>query len=162
MTDLRGYHLGADDGEAIWFLDTLMTLKAGADDTHGAFTLIDCLAPAGFGPPLHVHRREDEGFYVLEGALTVLCGSDRWTAAAGSFVLLPRGVPHAFTVSDEGPCRLLQITAPAQFEQFVADAGRPAERRTLPEPSPPDVGALVQAAARYGNEIVGPPMAVQP
>lgn len=74
MTDLDGYHLGDGEGTAWWFLDTLMTVKAGADQTNGAFTVIGCRAPAGFGPPLHVHRDEDEGFYVLQGQLAVRCG----------------------------------------------------------------------------------------
>jgi hypothetical protein len=54
MTDLRGYHLGSGEGKAWWFLDTLMTVKAGGDDTHDSFTLIEFGAPIGFGPPLHV------------------------------------------------------------------------------------------------------------
>ena len=63
MTDLRGYHLGSGEGKAWWFLDTLMTVKAGGDDTHDSFTLIEFGAPIGFGPPLHIHHREDEAFY---------------------------------------------------------------------------------------------------
>lgn len=66
MTDLRGYHLGPGEGKAVWFLDTIMTVKAGGDDTHDAFTLIEFAAPSGFGPPLHIHHREDEGFYRLK------------------------------------------------------------------------------------------------
>ena len=162
MTDLDGYHLGDGDGPAWWFLDTLMTVKAGASQTHGAFTLIECRAPAGFGPPLHVHRDEDEGFYVLEGQLVVRCGENTWTATEGSFVLLPRAVPHSFAVTGGRDCRLLQITAPAKFEGFVAEAGRPAQSLTLPEPSAPDVAALAEVAAKYGNELVGPPLLVAP
>lgn len=162
MTDVDGYHLPDGKGAAWWFLDTLMTVKAGAAQTHGAFTLIECRAPAGFGPPLHVHRDEDEGFYVLDGQLAVRCGGESWTATAGSFVLLPRAVPHAFAVTGGRACRLLQITSPAQFEGFVAEAGRPAQSLTLPEPSAPDVTVLAQVAAKYGNELVGPPLSASP
>ncbi len=70
----EGYHHGADEGEAIWFGDALMTVKAGAGDTHGAFTFIECLAPEGFAPRMHVHSGEDEAFYVLSGEMTVACG----------------------------------------------------------------------------------------
>jgi Mannose-6-phosphate isomerase len=86
MTDLRGYHLGSGEGKAWWFLDTLMTVKAGGDDTHDSFTLIEFGAPIGFGPPLHIHHREDEAFYLLDGAMQVVCGEDRWEAGPGSYV----------------------------------------------------------------------------
>lgn len=162
MSDLAAYHLGADEGEAWWFLDTLMTVKAAAPQTQGGFTLIEQRAPAGFGPPLHVHHDEEEAFYVLEGQLAVRCGEQDWTATEGSFVLLPRGVPHAFAVTGGRECRLLQITSPAKFEGFVAEAGRPAQSLTLPEPARPDAPALAQIAARYGNEIVGPPLVTAP
>lgn len=160
MTDLSGYHMADGESPAWWFLDTLMTVKADSAQTRGSFTLIDCRAPAGFGPPMHVHHVEDEGFYVLEGQLAVRCGDQEWTVEAGAFVLLPRGVPHAFVVTGTQACHLLQITTPAQFEQFVAEVGRPAQSLTLPNPSAPDVGALAAAGQRYANEIVGPPLAV--
>jgi len=129
VTDLRGYHHEAGGGTAIWMLDTLMNVKAGGDETRGGFTLIEALAPSGFGTPLHIHHREEEGFYVLEGSMTVQCGDDRWVAEPESFVLLPRGVPHAYLVN-EGPCRMLQVTSPAQFEKFAEEVGRPAESAT--------------------------------
>jgi mannose-6-phosphate isomerase-like protein (cupin superfamily) len=158
MTDLRGYHLGPTNGKAVWFLDSLMTVKAGGNDTRDAFTLIEFAAPSGFGPPLHIHHREDEGFYVLEGSMRVVCGDDRWEGGPGSFVMLPRGVPHAFVITSDEPCRGLQITSPAQFERFMEELGRPAEALTLPEPSPPDIDALLGSAERYGHEYVGPPL----
>jgi len=89
MTDLRGYHLGSGEGKAWWFLDILMTVKAGSGDTPDSFTLIEFRAPTGFGPPLHIHHREDEAFDVLEGAMQVVRGEDRWEADAGSLVMLP-------------------------------------------------------------------------
>jgi len=152
--------LAPGEGKARWFLDTIMTVKAAGDDTHRAFTLIEFGAPTGFGPPLHIHHREDEGFYVLEGSMRVVCSDDRWQAGPGSFVMLPRGVPHAFVVTSDGPIRGLQITSPSQFERFIEELGRPAEALTLPEPSPPDIDALLGSAERYGHEYVGPPLSV--
>src|SRR2546430_9896626 len=61
------------EGDATWFIGTLMTRKAGATDGVGGVAFLDQLAPAGFGPPLHVHRREDEGFYILEGEVDFVC-----------------------------------------------------------------------------------------
>ncbi len=154
-----GHHLAAGQGEAIWFLDTLMTVKASGRDTNDALSVVEVFCPAGFGPPPHLHRREDEALYVLEGQMTVSCGEQTWTATPGSFVLLPRGIPHAFTVAATGPCRVLTINTPAGFERFVAEAGRPAGRLTLPDPQPPDVPALLAAAAKYGHEFVSGPAA---
>src|SRR5579884_2179089 len=115
MTTLQagaGYHLAPSEGPATWFLDTLMTVKAGGEQTTNAFTLLEWMAPPGFGPPRHIHHTEDEAFYVLEGAMCVTCGDDSWEATAGSFVFLPRGIPHSFLVTSEMPIRGLQITAP--------------------------------------------------
>jgi quercetin dioxygenase-like cupin family protein len=158
MSDLNGYRLEPGAGKAVWFLDTLMTVKAGGDDTHDAFTLIEFVVPKGFGPPLHIHKREDEGFYLLEGSLRVVCGDDEWEGGPGSFVMLPSGVPHAYVATSDGPCKGLQITSPAQFERFIEELGRPAEALTLPEPSPVDMDALLGSAERYGHEYVGPPL----
>src|SRR6266508_4140540 len=79
----------------------------------------------------------------------------------GSFVLLPRGIPHAFTVAATGPCRVLTINTPAGFERFVAEAGRPAGQLTLPDPQPPDVPLLLALAPKYGHEYVAGPAAGQ-
>jgi len=155
--DPRGYALAADAGHSVWFLDTRMTVKAGGEQTGGAFTMLEWAAPFGFGPPRHVHHQEDEAFYLLDGAITVECGDRRWTAGPGAFVFLPHGIAHAFVV-DEGPVRGLQITSPAGFENYVNEIGRPPERAGLPDPTPPNIEQLLQAAQRYGVDIVGPPL----
>lgn len=155
--DARGYALAAGEGEATWFLATLMTVKAGGAQTGNAFTLLEWQAPPGFGPPPHIHHNEDEAFYVLEGALTVTCGDRTWRAEPGSFVWLPRGIVHSFVVDGNSPLKGLQITAPAGFERFIAELGEPAPALTLPPPAAPDVERLVAVSARYGVAIVGPP-----
>ena len=127
-----GYVLTADDGPQLWFVGTRMNVKAGGAQTGGAFTVIEWSAPAGFGPPLHVHGREDEAFYILDGQISVQCGGKRFTAGPGDFTFLPRGIPHTFLVTG-GPVRGLQITAPAGFEEFIAEAGGPAQRPGLPD-----------------------------
>src|SRR5436309_2281648 len=96
----KGYVLAKGEGEGIWFLNNLMTVKAGGDNTGNAFTLIESLAPAGFGPPPHVHHAEDEAFYVLEGEATITCGDRTWSATPGSFAFLPRDIPHSFKASE--------------------------------------------------------------
>src|SRR5437879_2582353 len=80
------------EGDATWFIGTLMTRKAGATDGVGGVAFLDQLAPAGFGPPLHVHRREDEGFYILEGQVDFVCDGQTFHLSPGSWVLLTRDV----------------------------------------------------------------------
>ena len=122
--DSKGYLLTPDGGPQLWFLDTRMNIKAGGAQTGGAFTLIEWSAPVGFGPPLHVHGLDDEGFYILDGEISIECGDKHFTAGPGDFTFLPRGIPHTFLVT-RGPVRGLQITAPAGFEDFIAEAWPP-------------------------------------
>lgn len=151
-----GYALDRDGGDAFWFLGTRMTVKAGDDQTGGAFTLIDCQCPPGFAPPAHVHHHEDEAFYLLGGSLQVSCGDETWQVEPGGFVFLPKGRPHRFVVVGEEGARLLQITAPAQFERFAADVGVPATGPGLPDPEAPDLPRLLAAAAAHNIEILPP------
>ena len=150
---------GPGEGEALWFFGVLTTIKASAETTGGAVAVIEHLAPRGTGSPLHVHHREDEWFYVLEGELTFWVDGETIVAPAGSFVFGPRDIPHTFIVSSE-EARFLLVTEPAGFEQFMRArrrAGRRAWRSRPPATEPPDVAALTAAAAEYGIEIIGPP-----
>ena len=151
--------LAPGEGQAIWFLRNHMTVKATAASTNGGFGLVESLIAPGFSPPLHVHHREDESFYVLEGELTMRCGDRTFRAAAGSFVFLPRDVPHTFVVEGDQPARMLTLLTPGGGEGVFIDGGRPAEHAGLPPATPPDIAALKAVSLAYGAEIVGPPMA---
>ena len=140
-----GYALGKDEGDAIWFFNGLFVVKAAAAETKNAFTLIEVQLPPGGGAPPHIHHGEEEGFYILEGELTVNCGDQSWTATPGTFAFLPRGIPHSFLVSESGPAKLLQLSSPSQFERFAAEMGEPATAMTLPEPTEPGSTAEVFA-----------------
>ena len=146
------------EGEALWFLGVLATIKASAETTDGVVAVIEHLAPQGSGSPLHVHSREDEWFYVIEGELTLWVGGETIVAPAGSFVFGPKGIPHTFMVSS-AEARFLLVAQPAGFEKFMRAAGEPAARLEIPPAAtePPDVAALSAAAAEYGIEITGPP-----
>jgi quercetin dioxygenase-like cupin family protein len=146
------------EGEALWFLGVLAIVKASRETTGGRVAVIEHLAPQGSGSPLHVHRNEDEWFYVTEGELTFWVGGEVIRAPAGSFVYGPRGIPHTFAVASE-EARFLLVTEPAGFEAFMRDAGEPAQSLTLPPATlqPPDPARLAAAAAEYGIEILGPP-----
>lgn len=151
------YALAADEGEAIWFLGGLLTVKTSGAATGGALAVVESMGRPGSATPRHVHWTEDEAFYVLDGALRGYCGDQEWRAGPGSFVWLPRGVVHGFTNEGDQPVRKLIITAPSGFERFVAEVGEPARARVLPPPAPPDAEKLRAAAARHGQEILGPP-----
>ena len=148
----------AEEGEALWFLGFLVTMKADGEATAGRVAVIDNLGPRGAGSPLHVHRNEDEWFWVTEGEVTFWVGGQTFVAGPGAFVYGPRDVPHTFEVTSE-QARFLLVAEPAGFERFVGEVGEPATTRTIPPPpdAPPDPGQLVALAARYGIEIIGPP-----
>jgi mannose-6-phosphate isomerase-like protein (cupin superfamily) len=154
----RPFALAGDEGERIWFTNTSMTIKAAAATTGGELTLIESVAPVGFGPPLHVHHDEHEAFYVLEGELEVVCGAERYRAAAGAFAFLPRGVAHTFLVAGDRPARFLSISSPGGFEGFFRGVGRPAEAPALPPREPVDIARLREVGERFNVEIVGPPL----
>jgi quercetin dioxygenase-like cupin family protein len=146
------------EGEALWFLGQLVTIKSSTESTAGRVGVTETLAPRGTGSPLHVHHNEDEWFYVIEGELTFWVGGQVIPAPAGSFVYGPREVPHTFIVSSE-QARFLLVVEPAGFEGFVRALGQPAQELVIPSPAtePPDVAAMAALAAEYGIEILGPP-----
>ena len=153
-----GYQLDADEGEAIWLLGMLQTIKIGREDTDGQYGLVEVLVPAGVGSPWHVHPEEDEWFYVLDGEVTVWVADTRLSLTAGSFAYGPKGVPHTFYV-ETGVARMLVGFAPMQFEGFQREVGQPAPERVLPPPleGHPDMQRLIPIAKRSGFEILGPP-----
>jgi mannose-6-phosphate isomerase-like protein (cupin superfamily) len=153
-----GYGLRAGEGEVRWWLGGLATIKATGNETDGRYSLVEVVDPEGAEGPLHVHHREDEGFWVLEGELTFRIGDRTLKASPGSFVFGPRGVPHTYRV-DVGPARLLFILSPAGFEELIYATSEPAASPTLPPPGEPpteeEMEALAAIAKRYGAEILG-------
>ena len=147
------------EGQVIWFLRNRMTIKATARSTGGAYGLVASLIAPGFSPPLHVHHREDEAFWVLEGEVSMRCGERTFRAGPGAFVFLPRDVPHTFVVEGNVPARMLTLLTPGGGEGVFIEGGRRAEGDGLPPATPPDIEALRRVSERYGAEIVGPPMA---
>lgn len=152
--------LAPKDGEHWSFLNTNMSVKADGRMTGGAMTIIEALMPAGFGPPPHRHDVEDEFFFILEGEILLSCAGQEATYGPGGSAFLPKGLPHRFQVWDQGPARMLQITTPAQFEDFVKAMGESMDEFRLPAPAEPDVEKLVRIAADFQIEILGGPPGV--
>jgi quercetin dioxygenase-like cupin family protein len=143
-----------DAAPAYWSLGELLTLYATAEQTGGAFSLMEERLPKGAEPPPHVHRREDESFFVLDGELRVRVGEAVLDAGPGTFVFCPRDVPHLLTVlSDE--VRMLTLCTPGGVERLFVELGEPARSRTVPTgESEPDVERIVTLAAHYGAEVL--------
>src|SRR5581483_2123866 len=117
------------------------------------------MAPRSGGAPLHVHHREDEWFFVLDGHLSFWIDGVVTEAHAGAFVYGPRGIPHTFAVRSE-TARFLFVTQPAGFEGFVRALSTPAAAPILPPSrpeTPPDAGTYARAAEEFGIELLGPP-----
>ncbi|MER5419530.1 cupin domain-containing protein [Streptosporangium roseum] len=154
---VRPYVRGEADGDALWFLGNLVTIKTTGAETRGRLTVAEFVNPPGFAAPLHRHLKEDELFYLLSGTARFRCDGEDLSAGPGDLVFLPVGLAHTFTVGPDEPLRVLQITTPSGFEDFAATVGEPARERRLPTPAPVDPTVLGHAAAQHAIEILGPP-----
>jgi mannose-6-phosphate isomerase-like protein (cupin superfamily) len=96
--DGRAYLLKADEGQAIWFAGALMIMKAAGDQTQKRFAFLDQRVPGDYAVPQHIHHREDEAWYILEGEVTFYCGDETFHAGPGAWVFLPKEIPHSFRV----------------------------------------------------------------
>jgi quercetin dioxygenase-like cupin family protein len=145
-------------GLPLWFLHNLAIIHAASDDTAGSYAVVELTGPAGDIPPLHVHHNDDEGFFLLDGAMRLHIGNEPVVhVRAGEFVLAPRGVPHVYVVESHEPARWLTVSN-GGFDRFVAEVGRPASEPGLPsEPHIPPPEELTAIASRHGIEILAPP-----
>jgi mannose-6-phosphate isomerase-like protein (cupin superfamily) len=132
-----------------------MTITARAADTDGALGLVEGNFYEGFGPPLHVHHREDEGMLVLEGEIRFRQGEQEFVAGPGKLVWGPRKVPHAFKVQSTS-ARALVIVTPGGFEQMFADGGARVGETTEPPVQNYDPEAARALAEKYGFDVIGP------
>jgi quercetin dioxygenase-like cupin family protein len=146
----------------LWFQNSLVTIRVSTSDGQDGISILEHLVPYGFSPPLHLHRTEDEVFHVLEGEFRVRVQDREHRLRAGDVLFSPKGVPHTYRVESAQGGRCHAITARGDFERFVRAVSRPAERPELPPPAGPPsanvIQALKAAAAKYGIELVGPPL----
>ena len=147
----------SSEGEAWWWLGSLAVIKATADDTGGQVTIVEVTERPGAEAPLHVHHREDEGFWVLEGELTFEVGGTAIEAGPGDYLFGPRDIPHRFTVGDRG-CRMLFIFTPGGFERLIREMSEPARERALPPAGSDeelDFERIQEIASANGAELLG-------
>jgi quercetin dioxygenase-like cupin family protein len=145
-------------GQSVWYSGHLMTFLATGEDTQGRFALIEAVARKGNVPPPHIHHREDETFYVLEGEMNVSVGDQTIKATPGAMVFLPRDVVHSFTI-DSDQARILILATPAGIEGYFQECSAPAPAMTLPpavETPYGEIQKMLPVALKFGIEFVAP------
>ena len=137
------------EGRTIELGNFEMSVKASSADTGGAFSLLEAAEPAGFGPPLHIHRDAAEAFYVIEGAYEIFIEDERFPCPAGSFIFIPAGIRHGFRVG-ETASRKLNIYTPAAMIGYFDELSAAISADSA------DAANLDKIALRHGMEVVGP------
>jgi quercetin dioxygenase-like cupin family protein len=151
MTESTATSAPSRAGE-VRFLGLPTWIKADRDLTNGHFSLIEQVIPPGFESPWHVHRSEDESFYVLEGEMLVILEGSRFLLQAGDFAFGPRGIPHGFRIEGNKPARILLMTTGSDFADFITETSTPSDA----PPAAPDMALLMAAAERRNIAILGP------
>jgi quercetin dioxygenase-like cupin family protein len=129
-----------------------MTFNVTGEETGGAYAILEYVAAPGSGSPFHVHRNEDESFYILAGTMTFQLGESKFEAVPGSFVRIPRGLVHAFVNQGVEHVRSLVILSPAGLERFFKELGELAGN--YPEGAPRE--AFLTLARKYNLDFEVP------
>ena len=140
---IKPYMLDSEEGQFLQALGASVSIKATSEQTGATFNLFEVSCLPDYATPLHIHYTEDVAIYVLEGTLALFWGSQKRQAVAGSFFYQPRGTPHGFRVEGRKSARILYMTVPAGFDQFVLEHKLPSQESEAD-------------AARYKIEILGP------
>jgi quercetin dioxygenase-like cupin family protein len=147
------------DGCTVAIVGDVYRFLATGKDTNGKYALWENLVPPGGGPPLHVHSREEEGFYILEGEIKFQAGDQQIVATAGMFMNMSIGLPHSFKNESGKPAKMMIIVAPAGLENMFLEAGAAlpdGSTNALPK-TQDEINKLVAIAPKYGIEILLPP-----
>lgn len=146
-------------GRTVAVVGDVYRFLATGEQTDGKYALWEAIVPPGGGPPPHVHSREEEGFYVLEGEITFAVNGERRVAGPGTFANMPVGVPHSFRNESGRVARMLISVAPAGMEAMFFEFGQelPPGSTTAPPPTHDEVEKLLAVAPKYGVTILPPP-----
>ena len=139
--------LGPGEGRSIELGTFKMLVKAGADETDLAFSLLEAAEPAGFGPPMHIHHDAAEAFYVLDGEYVIFLEDREFICPAGSFIYIPVGLRHGFRVGTI-PSRKLNLYSPAAMVGYFDELSTTIATKA-------DASHLDALAGRHGMEVVG-------
>lgn len=153
----RVHHVPAGSGPAYWGPGDQIRFILTGEQTGGAFFLAEVSVPPGGGPPPHIHDREDETFYLLEGTLTIQVGGRTLYASQGDCAHLPRGIVHSFRNTGKGTARMMVTVTPAGIEKYFEEAFNPAVEGQEPPPVTPElIQRLIAASAKYGQTVLPP------
>ena len=156
-TTFPGFASPAGEGERLWIVGDTMTLKATGESTGGSLVLLENVTAPGGGPPPHLHEREDEFFYVLDGSFEIRIGDDVHALGPGGVAFVPRGTVHNFRNTADTPSRILVGFTPGGIENFFREAGRPAvDDGPAPALDADEIERTGQAAPRYGLRLAAP------
>jgi quercetin dioxygenase-like cupin family protein len=125
------------------------------EQTGGKYAVFDAFVPPGGGPPPHIHSREEEGFYILEGEIAFTVNGERIVAGPGTYANVSVGSPHAFKNETDRPARMLITVAPAGLERMFMEVGTVLEPgATASPPTAEEIGKLTEVAPKYGIELL--------
>lgn len=133
----------------------LTTCKVTSEDSGGACSIFELGAPPRFGPPQHVHHREDEWYYVLTGDFLFEVGGQQYSLTTGASIWLPRDIPHCWANSGTTNGKVILLCEPGGFEKFFEEAS---QMPPLTSQDPTDLQKLHALHAKYGMELLGPPL----
>jgi mannose-6-phosphate isomerase-like protein (cupin superfamily) len=146
----------SDTGPSYWGPGDRYTFLATGAQTNGAYFIMEAIVPPGAGPPAHIHRREEETFFILEGTFDIRLGDKQVKASAGDLVQSPRGTVHTFRNAGSTMARMLVFCAPAGLEKYFEEVFEPVHDRSVTPPPVTDeqIARILAKAPKYGLEFV--------
>jgi quercetin dioxygenase-like cupin family protein len=150
------FHQPADTGPSYWGPGDRYTFLVTGAHNNGAYFIMEAIIPSGGGPPLHIHHREEESFYLLEGALEITLGEKKINATIGDFVQIPRRIVHGFQNVGSTAARMLLFLSPAGMEKYFEEVLEPVQDRcsAIPPITQAMIARLLNAGSKHGLEFV--------
>jgi quercetin dioxygenase-like cupin family protein len=148
---MQPVHTPSTGGRKLQVLGIPMVLRIHGRETGGIVSVVESHDVPGGGPPMHIHRREDETFQILEGEYEWTVGGKTFVAQKGATIFAPRGVPHTYRYLGKTPGRLMCVITPAGFEGFFEEIGG------LPPEQQQEIPRVLEIARKYELEVLPPP-----
>ena len=158
MTSIRQPILKTStEGRTIAVVGDVYRFMATGDETDGKYAMWEAIVLPGGGPPPHIHSREEESFYILDGEITFTVNGKQIVATEGMFANMPVGSLHSFKNNTDKTARMILSVAPAGLEKMFFEVGHPVNLgQEPPPPSQAEIEKLLAVAPNYGVEIKVP------